>query len=97
MESENIIEALKRNNWIDEIFEPKPASEPTQEMIGTPERVDVYAKRVEAGESLWHPDDLVVLHEPQKNNWPTIFEQGAAFPYATKNIAIGYRYEKGKE
>lgn len=43
----------------DENFDPQPSAGwvPTGTLIGSPERVEVYARRVELGQPLWHPFD----------------------------------------
>lgn len=37
--------------------EPPPPAERTRALPGTEEKVAALARRVEAGEGLWHPDD----------------------------------------
>lgn len=38
-------------------FEPAPASEPTDAMPGSPERIAAMRRRAERGEDLYHEDD----------------------------------------
>lgn len=44
-------------NRTEEGFKPKPCSTNTTHAPGSPEKVEVLAARVEAGEELWHTDD----------------------------------------
>ena len=37
----------------DELFTPRPASEPCEALPGSLERVEAYAARVERGEEIW--------------------------------------------
>jgi len=46
-------------------FEPRPAERPTTARPGTAEKIVVLAARVEAGEDLWHPNDVVIRCEPR--------------------------------
>lgn len=41
----------------DGLFRPRPASEPCEALPGSLERVEAYAKRVEAGEEIWCEED----------------------------------------
>ena len=38
-------------------FRPRPAKQPTAALQGSPEKVDVLARRAARGEELWHPQD----------------------------------------
>jgi len=38
---------------VDELFTPRPASEPCEALAGSIERVEAYAARVAAGEEIW--------------------------------------------
>ena len=44
-------------------FRPKLPAKPTKHRPGSAEKVEVLRRRVEAGESLWHPDDETVLSD----------------------------------
>ncbi len=44
----------------DEDFRPRGLGEPTQTLIGSQERINVYRQRVEQGFEIWHPDDCVL-------------------------------------
>lgn len=38
-------------------FQPKPCSVPCPHEPGSPERIATLSRRIDAGESLWHPAD----------------------------------------
>lgn len=54
----NIFQEILRKGH-DEDFEPSPAKFSTGELPGSQGKIEVLRRRVELGESLWHPDDLV--------------------------------------
>jgi hypothetical protein len=45
-------------------FVPKIPAKPTRTVPGSPERIEVYVRRLEAGEELWHPDDTCEEMKP---------------------------------
>ena len=88
----NIFEALRKNAHAGDEFEPVPATEPTQTRVGTEERIEVYAKRLKAGESLWHEDDLTVEAKPI-HHWRGMFaDNGIQVTFATRKNSIAYKY-----
>lgn len=54
----NVFEAILENGH-DEDFVPTVTDEfePTDAPAGSPEKIEVLARRVMRGEPLWHPDD----------------------------------------
>ena len=53
----NIFEQLEMDRYAENDFVPKPVKEPTTTLVGTEERIEVYANRLEQGIDLFHPKD----------------------------------------
>ena len=51
----------------DEDFWPVAAARPTETLVGSVERIEVYRQRVELGQNIWHPEDSVAQMEPDVN------------------------------
>ncbi len=64
---DSVIDAIKRGNWD---FEPEMGQPTgfcrTSAMPGSPEKLDVLAKRLEQGEPLWHPEDRLLFLESER-------------------------------
>ena len=55
----------------DEDFRPRGLGEPTQSLIGSQERINVYRRRVEQGFEIWHPEDgKLRVHRPDEAQLP---------------------------
>lgn len=63
----SVIDAIKRGNWK---FEPEQTKSTgfcrTNAMPGSPEKLNVLAKRLENGEPLWHPEDRIMFLEVER-------------------------------
>ncbi len=53
----NIFEQLEKDRYAENDFVPAPVQHPTTTLLGTEERIEVYAGRLEKGVELFHPDD----------------------------------------
>ncbi len=53
----NIFEQLEKDRYAENQFIPKPLKEPTTTLVGTEDRIAVYASRLEQGVELWHEED----------------------------------------
>lgn len=42
---------------------PRDPAEPTRAIPGTQERIDIYARRLESGEQLFHVDDYILTED----------------------------------
>lgn len=62
-----------------------PAGNPTAAEPGTDEKISVLAERVAANQSLWHPEDKVIVSgaayqtkKPRKNHYSKVLEDSDA-------------------
>ena len=51
----------------DEDFYPVAAARPTETLVGSVERIEVYRTRVELGQNIWHPEDSMTQIQPDVN------------------------------
>ena len=56
-------------------FMPLPASEPTQALCGSEEKIQVMRERVDAGEELWHPEDSIIQDSSSLPQSHSFFEK----------------------
>lgn len=77
-ESESsVFSSIYRTGKVDENFEPSQLDpNPTTEMVGTPEKIEVLRMRVSMGYELWHPKDnpfvMVSCHARRPDREPDV-------------------------